>query len=418
MFSLNTHQWKKAMLVVALLLMLMTISFGSAAQDQVVIRFWMQQDNRLVAAMQGLIDSFEAENPNIDVQLDSFPFLEYHSKVATAFAGGEAPDAFWMDVRVAAFAEQGVLMPLDAYITDENREDYLDSAWIETQYEGETYGVPMHQLTEALYINTDLAEAAGIELPTNVEEAWTWDEFGEVAQALTQRSGDTTDVWGFGVQRQLQDWSVLPIVYQNDGAVLSEDLSMADGYINSEATVEALAWYGSLFNELGVMSVEPIPDGFQTGKIAIFQAPSSFRPVLDNDWPDLNYTIVPLFKNESCSVMTGGWNVSLSAFTEHPSEAWLFLDWITNVQHLEWVENSGYLPARHSVIGTADQFAEYPWSVFMEELQNCAATRPPVPQYTFFFDVFKQAITEIAIGGDAQTALDAAAEQLDAELGG
>jgi ABC-type glycerol-3-phosphate transport system substrate-binding protein len=367
--------------------------------------------------MQGLIDSFEAEHPNIDVQLDSFPFTEYHSKVATAFAGGEAPDAFWMDVRVASFAEQGVLRPLDDYITQENHDDYLASAWVETQYDGQTYGVPMHQLTEALYVNTDMAEAAGIDLPGTVEDAWSWDEFTAAAEALTQRTGDTTDVWGFGVQRQLQDWSVLPIVYQNDGAVLSEDLTTSAGYLNGEATVEALSWYGSLFSDLKVMSVEPIPDGFQTGKIAIFQAPSSFRPVLDNDYPDLNYTIIPLFKNKSCSVMTGGWNVSLSAFTEHPDEAWMFLDWITNTQHLEWVENSGYLPARHSVIDTAEQFSEYPWGVFMEELQNCAATRPPVAQYTFFFDVFKKAITDIAIGEDAQTVLDAAAEQLDAELG-
>ena len=339
------------------------------AGEQVAIRFWMQQDNRLVTAMEGLIASFEEAHPNIDVQLDSFPFAEYHQKISTAFAGNDAPDAFWMDVRTASLAEQGVLLPLDDYITEENRADYLASTWLEPTYEGVTYGIPMHQLTEALYVNTDLAEAAGIELPASLDEAWTWDEFVEAATALTQRSGDVVDVWGFGVQRQLQDWSVLPVVYQNNGTVLSDDLRTATGHLNSSETVAALGWYGDLFAEHRVISVEPIPDGFQTGKIALFQAPSTFRPVLENDFPDLDYTIVPLFRDDSCSVMTGGWNVSMSATTAHPEETWLFVDWITREKHAQWVEESGYLPARHSVIEAGSAYGEYPWNIFMEQLQ-------------------------------------------------
>lgn len=385
--------------------------------EQVTLQLWMQQDNRLTAAMQDVVASFEEAHPNIDVQLDSFPFAEYHQKVSTAFAGGEAPDVFWMDVRVASFAEQGALLPLDDRITQETRDDFLASSWLETQYEGQTYGVPMHQLTEALYVNTQMAEEAGIELPETLDEAWTWDEFVDATTQLTQRSGDQTSVWGFGVQRQLQDWSVLPVVYQNGGTVLSEDLTTATGHLNSPETVEALDWYGALFSEHEVIAVEPIPDGFQTGAIAILQAPSTFRPVLDNDYPDLDYTIVPLFRDEECSVMTGGWNVSISAATEHPDEAWMLLDWMTGEAHEEWVEKSGYLPARQSVIASGEKFQEYPWNVFLTQLQECPATRPAVAEYTFFFDVFKQAITDIAIDEEAQPTLDAAAERLDAELG-
>lgn len=388
-----------------------------AAGEQVTLRFWMQQDNRLLAAMQDLIASFEEAHPNIDVQLDSFPFAEYHQKISTAFAGGDAPDVFWMDVRTASFAEQGALLPLDDYITDENRADYLASTWEEPTWEGQTYGVPMHQLTEALYVNTEIAEAAGIALPQSLAEAWTWEEFVDVATQLTSRSGDQTDVWGFGVQRQLQDWSVLPVVYQNGGEVLSDDLTQATGYLDSPETEEALSWYGSLFTEHEVISVEPIPDGFQTGKIALFQAPSTFRPVLDNDFPDLQYTIVPLFREDRCSVMTGGWNVSIAASTANPDAAWQLLDWITNEKHAEWVEKSGYLPARHSLIEAESKFQEYPWNIFMEQLQECPATRPATPMYTFFFDTFKQAITDIAIGQDPQASLSTAAQKLDAELG-
>ena len=101
----------------------------SAPAAQVKLRFWMQQDNLLQAAMTDLIASFQKANPNIQVQLEAFPFAEYHQKVSTAFAGGDPPDVFWMDIRTPSFAQQGVLLPLDQYITDQNRKDYIPAAW-------------------------------------------------------------------------------------------------------------------------------------------------------------------------------------------------------------------------------------------------------------------------------------------------
>ena len=50
------------------------------------------------------VKSFEKANPNIKVQLEAFPFAEYHQKVSTAIAGNDAPDVFWMDIRTASFA--------------------------------------------------------------------------------------------------------------------------------------------------------------------------------------------------------------------------------------------------------------------------------------------------------------------------
>ena len=386
------------------------------AAAQVKLRFWMQQDNLLQAAMTDLIASFEKANPNIKVQLEAFPFAEYHQKVSTAIAGNDAPDVFWMDIRTASFAQQGALLPLDQYITAQNRSDYIPAAWTEPTYQGKTYGVPMHELTEAIFVNTKMAQDAGIDLPTTVEKAWSWQQFEDAARKLTRRTGDQTTVWGFGVQRQLQDWSVLPVVYQHGGKPLSDDLKKASGALNGPATVEALTWYGNLFTQAKVIAVEVIPDGFPTGKIAMFQAPSSYRPVLDKSFPDLKYTIVPMFKDKQCAVMTGGWNVSISATTKNVKEAWLLTDWLTREKHAEWVDKSGYLPARKSLIDSTPKFKENPWGVFMQQLQQCAATRPATAKYTFYFDTFKAAITNIATGKPAQASLDDAAQKLDAEL--
>src|SRR5438067_1666872 len=161
---------RSTLLIVLLLSLLLGTGGQKVAAQGVTLRFWMQQDNLLQAAMTDLVNGFQQAHPDIKVQLEAFPFAEYHQKVSTAFAGNDAPDVFWMDVRTASFAQQGVLMPLDDYITKENRADYLDSTWLEPTYQGKTYGVPMHQLTEALYVNTAMAEAAGIKLPKSLDE--------------------------------------------------------------------------------------------------------------------------------------------------------------------------------------------------------------------------------------------------------
>lgn len=387
----------------------------AAGGAPVKLRFWMQQDNLLQQAMTGIITSFQKDNPNIQIQLEAFPFADYHNKLGTAFAGGDPPDVFWMDIRTAQFAQQGALLPLDQYITDDNRKDFLPESWKDPTYQGKVYGIPMHELTEALYVNTQMATDAGVTLPKTVDTAWTWQQFEDAAKKMTKRSGDTTSVWGFGVQRQLQDWSVLPIVYQHGANVFSSDLKKTTGFLNGTATVEAQTWYGNLFTQSKVASVEVIPNGFQTGKYAIYQAPSSFRPVLDNNFPDLKYTIVPMFKDKQCSVMTGGWNVSIAASTKNAKEAWLLIDYLTRVKHADWVNNSGYLPVRKSLMDTA-KFKDYPWNIFIEELSKCAANRPATSKYTFFSDVYKQSVTDIATGKPAQATLDTAAQKIDAEL--
>ena len=318
--------------VLAALIFFLALQTASA-QQKITLRFWMSADPALEAAMDALLQEYAKANPTIAVQRDAFPFNEYHQKLATAFAAGEPPDAFWMDVRTAAFAAQGSLLVLERYLTPQNKEDIIASGLIEPVWKGRLYGVPMHELTEGLFVNRTMFEEAGIKIPQRLNEAWTWDQFVEIAKQLTKRTGDRTDVWGFGVLRHLSDWSILPILEQNNATPLSPDLKKATGYFNSAAAVEAWKWYQDLFVKHKVISVDPIPEGFPAGKIAIFQAPSTYRAVLDKRYPDFKYAVVPMFKAKRCAVTAGGWNVSIATRTKNPDAAWSLVDSLTRVQH-------------------------------------------------------------------------------------
>ena len=389
---------------------------SASAQQKVALRFWMSADPALEAAMDALLQEYMKTNPTVAVQRDAFPFNEYHQKLATAFAAGEPPDAFWMDVRTAAFAAQGSLLVLERYLTPENKADIIASGLIEPVWKGRLYGVPMHELTEGLFVNQTMFEEAGIRIPQRLNEAWTWDQFVEIAKRLTKRTGDRTDVWGFGVLRHLSDWSILPILEQNDAPPLSPDLKKATGYVNSPAAVEAWRWYQDLFIKHKVISVDPIPEGFPAGKIAIFQAPSTYRAVLDKRYPDFKYAVVPMFKAKRCAVTAGGWNVSVATRTKNPDAAWSLVDSLTRVQHTAWVRTSGYLPVRKSLLQREPAYRQYPWNIFTEQLQQCAVHRPPTAAYNFFFDTFLAVAKDVAVGRDVQKVLDDAAVRLDAAL--
>ena len=401
--------------VLAALIFFLALQTASA-QQKITLRFWMSADPALEAAMDALLQEYAKANPTIAVQRDAFPFNEYHQKLATAFAAGEPPDAFWMDVRTAAFAAQGSLLVLERYLTPQNKEDIIASGLIEPVWKGRLYGVPMHELTEGLFVNRTMFEEAGIKIPQRLNEAWTWDQFVEIAKQLTKRTGDRTDAWGFGVLRHLSDWSILPILEQNNATPLSPDLKKATGYFNSAAAVEAWRWYQDLFVKHKVISVDPIPEGFPAGKIAIFQAPSTYRAVLDKRYPDFKYAVVPMFKAKRCAVTAGGWNVSIATRTKNPDGAWSLVDSLTRVQHAAWVRTSGYLPVRKSLLQREPTYRQYPWNIFTEQLQQCAVHRPPTAAYNFLFDTVLAVAKDVAVGRDVQKVLDDAAVRLDGAL--
>jgi ABC-type glycerol-3-phosphate transport system substrate-binding protein len=150
--------------------------------------------------------------------------------------------------------------------------------------------------------------------------------------------------------------------------------------------------------------------------VAIFQAPSTYRAVLDRRYPDFKYAVVPMFRGKRCAVTAGGWNVAIATKTKNPDVAWTLVDWLTRVKHADWVRLSGYLPVRKSLIQTSPQFRQYPWNTFTEQLQKCAVHRQPTAAYNFLFDTFLAVAKDTALGRDVQTVLDDAAARLDVAL--
>lgn len=287
------------------------------------------------------IASFKAAYPDVTVELESVP-QGYGDKLLAEFASGTAPDVFQVgDGDVAKFAAQGVFEPLDPYIAGDKGTEPLDtSVFIPAVADIGKVGGTTYLLTKdfsplVLYYNKQLFDAAGVAYPSN---DWTWDDFLTTAQALTvtDSSGAITQ-WGVQLPDGWGDayWSrgIWPIIYQNGGDVISPDGTKASGYLDSDATVQALEWYKDLFLTHKVAPTKADVDAlagadlFATGKVAMLWT---------GVWPLGDY-----IKNTDISVATvqlpqstqRGNSICWAGFamyskSENKDAAWAFLRWI------------------------------------------------------------------------------------------
>ncbi|MEG1311406.1 MAG: sugar ABC transporter substrate-binding protein [Romboutsia sp.] len=148
-------------------------STGDNGKKELRYAIW---DNTHVEAINTLIDGFETENPDIDIQLEVISNGDYWTKMETAAAGGSAPDVFWVDARrFGNYADNDLLVSLEDYIKDNNIDmsQYIESVTSLYNFEGTQYAMPSFWGSTVLLLNTKLMEDNGIEKPS---KDWNWEE--------------------------------------------------------------------------------------------------------------------------------------------------------------------------------------------------------------------------------------------------
>ncbi|HLZ23920.1 MAG TPA: ABC transporter substrate-binding protein [Ktedonobacterales bacterium] len=388
----------------------------AASGAPVQLKLWISGTPELDAAMNKILQQFQTENPNVTVTLEDFPFAQYYEKLTTAFAGGSGPDVYWIDIRTAEFAKRGALLPLDKYVTPDWLADVIPVALQEGEWNGKRYSVPMHELANGIFVNKALFAQAGIPVPHDLKDAWTWSQLRDIGLKLTDRSGGTTTRWGFGSQRDIGDWVVLPYLGQNGAAPLAPDGKKASGYLDSPASIEALTWWGKLYSEDKIATATPAPDAFPTGSMAMIDAVSTYVIALQKQYPNFAYDIAPAPQNKQCAVMTGGFNAGINSATTQPDLSWKLVDYMTRVKHAQWADDSGYLPDRKSVVSSGAKYNEQPWKLFLDELNQCGIHRPASSEYSFFADTFQAMAKDISGGADVKASVAKATSALDQRL--
>ena len=406
-------------LIASLLAALGTLATPTAqSASQMSLRFWHACSLPVInQTLKDRADAF-SKKFNVAVTVECFPFSEYFQKITTATAGGNAPEVFWVDFPlIADYAYRKTIIPLDKYVSKEDLADYYPTPRDNMEKDGHIWALPMHQSTEAMVYNAQLLAQASITAPRTLRDAWTWTQFRDVARKLTRVSGGRTEVWGYTTHYDPGLYSIQPFITQHNGSILSPDGKRATGYLNGAAAVEAMTFWGRLFTTDKVSPVERIPDIFQTGKVALYQANPFLLRDLQQRYPNLEVGVTFLPKDKQCAVPSGAYHIGIHSQAKDPDFAWKFVDWMAGKEgHEIWSEKTGYLPARKSAYAALSYLKQYPWNIFWEGLVNCAVARPKTPGFTFLDDRFNDVVRDIQLGKAPKAVLDEAAAKVDAEL--
>lgn len=164
----------------------------------------------------GVESDFEAEHPDVDLDIELQPWEGRQEKITTALAAGSGPDIILLiPDQLPQYVDQGTLLPVNDVI-EGSPVELLPNAVEALTVEGDIYGVPIYQTVLTTVYNAGLFEDAGIsELPT------TWDGLLEAAPKLAENGVATLEY--AGAPEMTLNQTFYPLLWQAGGQVFTED---------------------------------------------------------------------------------------------------------------------------------------------------------------------------------------------------
>ncbi|WP_270889058.1 ABC transporter substrate-binding protein [Pedococcus sp. 5OH_020] len=370
--------------------------------------------------IQSLARKFHSQHPNITVKFQNVPAEEATQKLTTQIAGGNAPDAAYVDAStVAAFASRGALTQLDDYIARGrgiDPKDYVPAFKTSTVYKGKMYGLPFDGESTGLFYRTDLFAAAGITAPPR-----TWEEFQADAARLTQPDKKQ---YGYILFAPESAYYWYPWLWQNGGQLLNEDGTAAA--FNSDKAKTAASFYVGLakYSPKDFLNSNSY-DGrvaFATGKVAMYMAGAWFAGVLDGEFPKIKgkWAAAPLPEGPAgCATTVAGDSLVMFSGGKNQDAAWKWLEFLSQPENIAlWTyksKGSTLLPPRTSLLESSDLTAQKPILKGFADQMKCGVSNVIAnPKWPKVEDKLNQDLGKAFYGDESVSdALDHAAQQAD-----
>lgn len=308
-----------------------------------VFTFWGSTFEK--KAIEEATKSFNDEHPCIHVTPQHTASSAYSEKLSTMVAGGTPPDVAYLGEGLAfTWAEEGEILDLTPYFANEPAdESLLDTTYYHFNDGKQMMGTGLATGVMLVYYNKSLFDRVGLEYPpADADDAWTWDEFVEIAKRLTvdRRGNDATspdfdpqniDTYGVTLPQWWGGW--LPFVLSNGGNIANEEGT--EFLLNEPEAVEALQ---ALQDLIYVHHVAPTPAQSQSLPAAnIMMQSGKVAMSVDGMWMVTDFSqlgfdwgmgVLPYFDDPTTIVLSTP-KVIFSA-TEHPDEAFEFYKYISD----------------------------------------------------------------------------------------
>lgn len=222
--------------------------------------------------MNGVINEFEKQNPEIRIKWVDVPFSEGEKRTLAAILSDSPPDLINLNPDFSAIlAQKGTLQKINEEDTQQFNPEIISSL----KYNGELYALPWYATSAITIYNKNLYNKAGFRTPPK-----TYEELAEIAPTIKAK----TNAYAF-----------MPTITENDTMlkILNKYGINSWDSINSEKSVEIFDFFKQLYKQ-GLIPKETITqtqrealEKYMSGQIVFFQSGANFLNMIKENAPEI-----------------------------------------------------------------------------------------------------------------------------------
>ncbi|MNO31715.1 putative ABC transporter substrate-binding protein YesO [compost metagenome] len=191
-----------------------------SGNEKVVLEYYTWTDEE--DYMTKVVDAFNAQNSDIQVHMNTISndSNEYNTKIMNNLSGGSKMDVYSINgtSSLGLYSSKNQLIDLTNQIKEANLDvgaygpSFQDITEVLT--DGKYYALPYRTSQYALFYNKAIFDKEGIDYPKQM----TWNEYAELAKALTKGEGADKQWGGY-----YADWLVAPLGALQEGTTILDD---------------------------------------------------------------------------------------------------------------------------------------------------------------------------------------------------
>ncbi|MFC0015464.1 MULTISPECIES: ABC transporter substrate-binding protein [Allobacillus] len=366
----------------------------------------------------GMIESFEEENPDVKVVWEDVPAKNIEQKTLTEASSGNMSDVVNLNPRFTKrLAGEGALLNMDEAASD-YKDRYPEGLWASGVVDGTSYAVPWYFTTGGVIYNPEILAEAGFDAPPEtIDEAWEMSE-KIYEETGTYAGGYTTTSW--------QDLWILFPTYGID--LVNEEGTKAA--FNTPEALELLTERKEYYDK-GLIPDDLLLDSslasewYADGRLAWWvSGPQLYRQIEDLN-PEMyeKSKAAPFFVSDEDIVYSAIQNLVVSKNTKHPEAATAFVKHVTNVENqLEFTDLAAILPTNEEA-ASDDKFLEGKDSEDPQEkgnyysatnIEKAVDMAPPIGNANEINTILSETYEEVLLNDlDPKEALDNAEKQVN-----
>ncbi len=394
---------------------------GGGGNENAEIRVWLNGADTPDAAREWLKTTFEEDHPGSTLTIEQQEWEGLVEKLTTSLSSdSETPDVVEVgNTQAPTFTEAGAFSDVSSDLGDWGGEDLLQGFVEGAQVDGKTYAVPYYAGSKYIFYRKDLFEAAGIAVPT------TMDEFVQAAIDLKAANPEPANFSGFWFPGQ--DWrNGVAFVWDAGGEVAVKDGDTWQGALSTPESVEGLKTVQTLMDQASGAAKDGNEENPQTpfcaGEVGMLSAPGWVKGLIEDPetgCPDmvaqLGVFALPGADGSPAPVLLGGSDIAISAKSQNQDLARDAVALMLSDDYQTLMAEAGLTPAKNSLSSLlgSDEFAQ----ATIAAASNAKLT-PAAPGWAEVEGsrVLEDLFVDIATGGDVEELAAAADEAITEQL--